>query len=66
MRPGLVALLLLAGGVAAQDLRAALEEKLKSPFVSRVAWVQDYTAALQAAKEKDRVVFAYFTRSFAP
>ena len=62
----LPALLLAASAAKAQDFEALLKEKLSKPFASHVAWVHDYEEALGKAKATDGVVFAYFTRSYAP
>jgi len=61
-------LLALAGAAAAQGMtnEEKLEEKLKEPFVANAPWVLDYEEALKQAKEENKVVFAYFTRSYAP
>ena len=50
----------------AQSLEEKLAKKLKSPFIQNAAWELDYDAALQKAKEQKKLVFAYFSRSFAP
>lgn len=60
------ALLLAASAAQAQTLEEKLEKKLAKPFVENVAWVQDYDAALAKAKESGRIIFAYFSRSYAP
>lgn len=59
-------LLLMAASSSAQSFEEKLEEKLKEPFVSKAAWVLDYADALKKAKEEKKIVFAYFTRSYAP
>ena len=62
-----IAVVLLAAAVGrAQTLEEKLERKLAKPFVENVAWVQEYDAALAKAKESGRIVFAYFSRSYAP
>jgi hypothetical protein len=58
--------LLLAGSVRAQSFEERLEKKLQAPFLKNAPWVLDYDEARKLAREKGRVVFAYFTRSFAP
>ena len=46
-------------------LRERLEKKLAKPFVKKAPWVLDYEAALAAAKREKKLLFAYFTRSYA-
>ncbi len=58
-----------SGPVKAQEeqtLEQRLESKLKEPFVSNAPWVLDYAEALKKAKEENKLVFAYFTRSYSP
>lgn len=43
-----------------------LEKKLEAPFLESVAWELDYDAALKKAKDQKKVIYAYFTRSYAP
>lgn len=62
--PGVIALLATVG--QAEDLEANLQAKLARPFVKNAAWVMDYEQALQASKVSQRLVFAYFTRSYQP
>lgn len=63
-----IALALAALGAAAfaQSLEERLAEKMKKPFVSNVAWVTGYETALARAREEGKLVFAYFSRSYAP
>ena len=42
------------------------KKKLTSAFIKKAPWVLDYAAAKKQAKESDKVVFGYFTRSFLP
>jgi len=57
----------LALAAAAQDdLQAKLDEKLSKEFVKKTPWVLDYDEAMQKAKESNKLIFAYFTRSYAP
>ena len=63
----LAALLLLAApGFAQGDLEAKLEQKLAKDFVKNAAWVMDFDAAKAKAKESGKLIFVYFTRSYAP
>jgi len=60
--------LALASGAAAQDdpNQRKFDAELEKPFVKRVAWTLDYDAARKSATESGKLVFAYFTRSYAP
>lgn len=60
------AIALLASAGRAEDLEASLRAKLARPFARNAAWVLDYDKALEAAKRSNRLVFAYFTRSYQP
>ncbi len=72
-RPTIVSLTiaLLAGFSSAQTdaqsiLRAKLEKKLESPFIAFGSWVTDYDAARATAAKTGKLVFGYFSRSYAP
>ena len=58
--------LLLAAAASADTLEDNLAEKLKKPFASNAAWVRSYAEAKKIAAEKDKVIFGYFSRSYAP
>lgn len=66
--------ILVVGLAAAPPLASAQDDelstlkarKLASPFLSRVAWHLDYDLALADAARSGRLIFAYFTRSYAP
>ena len=60
--------LLLATAASAQDedLKEKLAEKLQKPFASNAAWVLRFEDAKKLAGEKGKVIFAYFSRSYAP
>lgn len=60
------ALAVAAPAVAEETLRAKLEAKLAKPFLDHVAWVLDFDAALARARAEDKLVFAYFARSYHP
>ncbi|HEX5137180.1 MAG TPA: hypothetical protein VFY93_09420 [Planctomycetota bacterium] len=63
----LALLLAMAATSTAQDsLEQKLEHKLKEPFVSNAAWILDYAEAMKKAKAENKVIFAYFTRSYSP
>lgn len=58
--------LALAAAAQAQSNEERLQEKLKEPFVSNAQWVTDYAQAMELAKKENKVILAYFTRSYAP
>ncbi len=65
----LAALMLgLAQPALAQDdeLAAKKAKKLAEPFLKSSAWHTDYDEALAAAAKSGKLIFAYFTRSYAP
>jgi hypothetical protein len=47
------------------DLQKKYEEKLKEPFFSKAPWFTDYDKALAEAKKSGKLVFGYFSRSYA-
>lgn len=65
MRTTLV-IALLAAAAFAQSNEEKLQKKLKAPFLKNAAWVLDYDEALKQAKENNKIIYAYFTRSYAP
>lgn len=48
------------------DLKERFEAKLKKPFLSAAPWITDYDAAKKDALESGKLIFGYFTRSYAP
>jgi len=48
------------------DLRARYEEKLSHDFVGYGGWITDYDEARAKAKAENKVLFVYFSRSYAP
>jgi hypothetical protein len=61
-----------AGAVQAQrpqpnveELTKKRDDKLKLEFLKKASWTTDWEAALADAKKNDRLIFAYFTRSYA-
>lgn len=69
--PGMVFMsgAILTMGLAAQksqeELKALREEKLNSSFLQNATWITDYDKARAEAKQSKKVIFAYFTRSYA-
>ncbi|MEM7199620.1 MAG: hypothetical protein AAF628_05100 [Planctomycetota bacterium] len=59
--------LLLIGGVAAQDADfvSLRENKLQAAFLANGDWATDFDDARDRARRSGKVIFAYFTRSFA-
>lgn len=66
MRMALALLCALAATARAESLEEKLEAKLKKPFAGNAAWVLDFGGAKKLAAEKGKVIFAYFSRSYAP
>lgn len=70
-RAVLAGLLALSAATYAQDdhqeqMKANLDQKLAKPFAKNVAWELDYDKALEKAKASNKLIFAYFTRSYSP
>jgi type IV secretory pathway TraG/TraD family ATPase VirD4 len=60
--------LALAAPAAAQDqeqMQKNFDDKMAKEFISNAAWVTDYDEAQKMAKEQGKVIFVYFTRSYA-
>jgi len=55
-----------AQDTSTEELVAKLEEKLAKPFVAEGLWLLDYEAALAQASAEGKLVFVYYTRSYAP
>ena len=59
--------LALASAAAAQDgMEEKRDKKLKSEFLSKAAWITDYSKAREESKKSNKPIFAYFTRSYSP
>jgi hypothetical protein len=61
-----VLLALLAAPALAQTNEEKLEKKMAKPFVSNITWETDYDKAREKAKAENKLIFAYFTRSYSP
>lgn len=63
------ALLLLAGGPAlaqdVEDLRRKRAAKVEEAWFKANPWTDDFDVAKQRSKETGKVIFGYFTRSYA-
>jgi len=58
--------LALAACLPAQDdMIAKRDKKLASEFFKKADWLTDFDSAKAEAREEDRLIFAYMTRSFA-
>lgn len=55
-----------AGATGVDDLKDKYEEKLAQDWVKHGGWITDYDEARAKAKEEGKVLFAYFSRSYAP
>ena len=47
-------------------LRNLYAEKLTHDFIEHGGWITDYDVARAKAKEEGKVLFVYFSRSYAP
>jgi hypothetical protein len=47
------------------QLKQLRTEKLAKPVFQKAAWVADYDAAREQAKKENKLLFTYFTRSYA-
>ena len=64
---GALALMAVIGStVSAQDFETKYKDKLKKDFVSKVEWVQSLEKAKESAAAQNKLIFGYFTRSYAP
>jgi hypothetical protein len=48
-----------------EELKAQLEKKLSGDWLKNADWHTDLDAAKAAAKESGKLIFAYFSRSYA-
>jgi len=62
---GAVALAVMASAAQAQSLEEKRDAKLQAPFLSKASWITDFDKAREEAKKGDKLMFAYFTRSYA-
>jgi hypothetical protein len=47
------------------ELKKRYEDKLTKPFLAAATWTTDYDKARATAKEEGKLLFGYFTRSYA-
>ena len=62
---GPLLVLLLSSTAWAQSNEEKLEEKLKESWLVDGGWITDYDTAREEAKKSGKLIFAYFTRSYA-
>ncbi|MBL8695539.1 MAG: hypothetical protein JNJ88_15715 [Planctomycetes bacterium] len=48
-----------------EKMKAEYEKKLAKPFLKKAGWLTDYDKARAEAKKSGKLIFIYFTRSFA-
>ena len=65
VRAGLL-LALLSAPAFAQTSEEKLAAKMAKPFIANAAWETDYDKARERAAADGKLIFAYFTRSYAP
>lgn len=62
---GPLLVLLLSSTAWAQSNEEKLEKKLKEPWLVEGGWITDYDKAREEAKKSGKLIFAYFSRSYA-
>ncbi|HLU37901.1 MAG TPA: hypothetical protein VK081_00855 [Planctomycetota bacterium] len=53
-------------GPSQEELIKRRDEKLAKPVFQKADWNTDYDAVREQAKKEGKLIFAYFTRSYAP
>ena len=48
------------------ELKSRLEKELSAAWIKNADWVMDFDAAKAKSKASGKLIFAYFTRSYAP
>ncbi|HMS16282.1 MAG TPA: hypothetical protein PKA37_05530 [Planctomycetota bacterium] len=61
-----LALAFLALSAIGQTNEEKYNEKLKKDFVSKISWETDLAKAKERAAKEGKLIFGYFTRSYAP
>ncbi|MCB9917416.1 MAG: hypothetical protein H6832_03340 [Planctomycetes bacterium] len=61
----------LAGGTlqaqnSQDELQKKYEAKVHESWYTSGGWIDDFGAAKERARKENKVVFAYFTRSYSP
>ena len=49
-----------------EDMQHRKEELLSEPWLQKANWVMSFAEAKAKARETGRMIFGYFTRSYAP
>ena len=62
---GPLLVLLLSSTAWAQSNEEKLEKKLKEPWLVEGGWITDFDKAQEEAKKSGKLIFAYFSRSYA-
>ncbi len=61
----LLASLLPAQGKSQEELTQLRADKLAKAVFQKAPWIADYDKAREQAKQQNKLMFAYFTRSYA-
>lgn len=56
----------LSASLAAQSNEDKYKEKLEKEFVSKITWVRTLGEAQAKAAAEKKLIYGYFTRSYAP
>ena len=56
----------LAGPPSQDQLKKQRDDKFGEAWVKKFPWVTDYSKAKEEAKKSGKLIFAYFSRSYAP
>lgn len=48
------------------ELQKKFDRKMEKPFIAHGKWLTDYDQARKLAKQEGKLLFVYFTRSYAP
>lgn len=63
---GLCATSVLAQQKSQEELKKLYEAKLEESWFKDGGWTVDFDAAKERSKKENKVVFAYFSRSYSP
>ena len=55
----------LAQGKSQEELAALRDDKMALEVFQKANWMFDYDDVLAEAKKTDKIIFAYFTRSYS-
>jgi len=61
-----LALGLCVVALAEESLEQKRDKKLKSEYLKKAAWITDYDKARAEAEKSGKLIFAFFSRSYAP